>query len=79
VQFSSVVCGHYCAHSLIAQCLMFQAKPAESLSEYAHLVSVSPSRHYFMVVFICIIGAIFIGGLLFGRVTKRVKREMKSK
>ena len=27
----------------------------------------------------CFVGAIFIGGLLFGRATKRVKREYKSR
>lgn len=39
----------------------------------------SSSRHYFLTIFGMIITFIFLGGLLFGRITKRVAREMKSR
>ena len=45
---------------------------------YAHLYN-SPNRGYIALVILGIIGAIFTVGILFGRVSKRQRREMKLK
>ena len=45
---------------------------------YAHLYN-SPNRSYIALVILGIVGAIFTVGILFGRVSKRQRREMKLK
>jgi Golgi apparatus protein 1 len=51
----------------------------ESFSQLMTTISTSTNRHYFLMIFAVIVSCIFIGGLLFGRITKRVHREMKSR
>ncbi len=51
----------------------------DSMSDLMVQMSDSPNRHYFLSVFALLVTAIFVGGLFFGRVTKRVAREMKAR
>lgn len=55
--------------------------PADVLTipQLAAVVAVSPSRNYFYVVFFVVLALIFIGGLVFGRISKRVRQEFKSR
>ena len=45
---------------------------------YAHLYN-SPNRNYIALVILGIIAAIFTVGIIFGRASKRQRREMKLK
>ena len=56
-----------------------QIAPAESLSELVEEIRISPQRNYFFAVFFTAVGIIFIFGLTCGRVTKRVRAELKNK
>ena len=42
-------------------------------------VSSSPSRNYFFIVFATCLALIFVGGLVFGRLSKRVRQEYKDR
>ncbi|XP_074644298.1 Golgi apparatus protein 1-like isoform X2 [Tubulanus polymorphus] len=53
--------------------------PPETLKDVAIQLNQSPSRQYFIAVIFAVIGFIFIGGLFCGRVTKRVRAEVKNK
>lgn len=51
----------------------------ESLGDIAMAISQSPSKNYFFIVFATVLALIFLGGLVFGRLSKRIKREMKDR
>lgn len=53
--------------------------PPEGMSDLFSQITTSPQRHYFFAIFMSIIGVIFVMGLCCGRITKRVKREMKNR
>lgn len=53
--------------------------PAESMAHVLRMVSSSSSKNYFIFVFISLIAVIFAGGLLCGRVTKRIATNDKIK
>ncbi len=59
--------------------LFFQVAPPDTVQELLTQVTASSSRNYFMGVFFAVIGVIFFGGLMCGRVTKRVRAEMKNR
>ncbi|ESO11293.1 hypothetical protein HELRODRAFT_116840 [Helobdella robusta] len=54
-------------------------QPPINLQEVFDAMTSSPSSHYFLFVFVAAVLVIFIFGLCFGRVTKRVRREMKNR
>jgi len=56
-----------------------QGKPVESFGEYMSIVSSSPAKNYLASVMLGIVCVIFIVGLMCGRVTKRVRRELKNR
>ncbi|GFS06290.1 Golgi apparatus protein 1 [Elysia marginata] len=56
-----------------------QVAPMESFSEMIDQMNISPARNYFFAVIFTVIGLIFIFGLTCGRVTKRVRAEIKNK
>ena len=39
----------------------------------------SPSRNYFLLVFLAVFGTLFFGGMFCGRTTKRVAAQVKNK
>ncbi|XP_028417927.1 Golgi apparatus protein 1-like [Dendronephthya gigantea] len=51
----------------------------ESLTDLASVLSNSPRKNYFFIVFSCALAIIFIGGLISGRLTKRITREAKNR
>ena len=51
----------------------------DSLGDIAMAITLSPSKNYFFVIFATVLALIFLGGLIFGRLSKRVKREMKDR
>ena len=51
----------------------------ESLTDLASVVSSSPRRNYFFIVFSCALAIIFLGGLISGRLSKRVTRDAKNR
>ncbi|CAL1540387.1 unnamed protein product [Lymnaea stagnalis] len=53
--------------------------PAESFQELYDQISTSPSRNYFFAILFSVVGVIFIVGLTCGRVTKRIRAELKNK
>lgn len=53
--------------------------PPENVQDVMDQIVSSPSRNYFAVVGLAIVGSIFIGGLFCGRVTKRVHYDIKRK
>ncbi|ELT94856.1 hypothetical protein CAPTEDRAFT_177499 [Capitella teleta] len=53
--------------------------PPDDMSDLFVQITSSPVRHHFFAAFLSVIGVIFIFGLCCGRVTKRVKREMKNR
>ncbi|XP_059141674.1 Golgi apparatus protein 1-like [Physella acuta] len=56
-----------------------QVAPPESFQEIVDQMTASPSRNYFFAILFTVIGVIFIVGLTCGRVTKRVRAELKNK
>jgi len=65
---------------LITLCnLLMKGKPLESIGQYVHIVSTSPAKNYILTIMLGIICVIFAVGLLCGRVTKRVRRELKNR
>jgi len=50
-----------------------------SFQQMASNIVTSPSRNYFIGVILVCIGIIFIGGLFCGRITKRIRREIKDR
>ena len=57
----------------------FQLTQLETLSDIALSISASPSKNYFLMVIAIALALIFLGGLVFGRISKRVKREIKDR
>jgi Golgi apparatus protein 1 len=53
--------------------------PPETIGEIYDSVMQSPNKSYFLAVTFTLIGVIFIVGITCGRVTKRVRAEMKNK
>ncbi|XP_076470547.1 Golgi apparatus protein 1-like isoform X2 [Babylonia areolata] len=56
-----------------------QVAPPESFGEIYDSIASSPSKNYFMVVLFTVVAIIFIVGISCGRVTKRVRAEIKNK
>ncbi|XP_054162657.1 Golgi apparatus protein 1-like [Oppia nitens] len=56
-----------------------QLAPAESVADVYKVVASSPSKNYFIFVLMCCVSVIFAGGLLCGRVTKRIATNDKIK
>ncbi|KAM9480784.1 Golgi apparatus protein 1b isoform 2-T2 [Clarias gariepinus] len=53
--------------------------PAEGFADLAFQVLTSPSKNYIMLVIAMAVGVLFLVGLLCGRITKRVTRELKNR
>jgi len=51
----------------------------ESIGEYMSIVSTSPAKNYLASFILGVVCIIFIVGLMCGRVTKRVRRELKNR
>lgn len=56
-----------------------QVAPADSVAEVYKMVSTSPSKNYFLFIFLCCVSVIFFGGLICGRVTKPIATNDKIK
>lgn len=50
-----------------------------SLKDVYDQLATSPARNYFVTVFTCVVLAIFVIGMCCGRITKRIRLEMKAK
>jgi len=59
--------------------IAIQAHPVAQALELYSAVMESPDRHVFLTVFATMVIIIFVLGLCFGRVTKRVKAELKDR
>ena len=55
------------------------AVPMASVKDLYEQIYASPHRNYFLIVILTLVGVIFVGGLMCGRVTKRVRRELKNR
>ena len=53
--------------------------PIQGLQDLLVQVSMSPQKNYFLMLVFGFFSLIFIVGLLCGRVTKRVRRELKNR
>ncbi|KAI5616309.1 Golgi apparatus protein 1, partial [Silurus asotus] len=53
--------------------------PAEDFADLAFQVMISPSKNYILLVVALAVCALFLIGLLCGRITKRVTRELKDR
>lgn len=62
-------------------CLFLFVKnvPPETLGDLALSITSSPSKNYFFIIFATCLALIFVGGLVFGRLSKRIKREVKDR
>ena len=60
-------------------CFHQQVAPAEDFSALLQEVSLSSSRNYFFSIMLTFLAVIFCGGLCCGRLSRRVRREMKSR
>ena len=58
---------------------VLQVAPPETIGDLAVAISASPSKNYFFVIFATCLALIFVGGLVFGRLSKRIKREVKDR
>uniref|UniRef100_A0A3Q2QJ59 Golgi apparatus protein 1 n=1 Tax=Fundulus heteroclitus TaxID=8078 RepID=A0A3Q2QJ59_FUNHE len=56
-----------------------QVAPAESFSDLAVQVMTSPSKNYILLMMALSVCVLFLVGLLCGRITKRVTRELKNR
>lgn len=56
-----------------------QVAPAEGFSDLAVQVMTSPSKNYILLVIALSVCVLFLVGLLCGRLTKRVTRELKDR
>ncbi|KAK7475018.1 hypothetical protein BaRGS_00033765 [Batillaria attramentaria] len=56
-----------------------QVAPPESFGEIYESIVQSPAKNYFVAILFTVVGVIFIVGLTCGRVTKRVRAELKNK
>lgn len=57
----------------------FQVAPADGFSDLAMQVMTSPSKNYILSVISGSICILFLIGLMCGRITKRVTRELKDR
>ena len=53
--------------------------PVETLAEIVETIQLSPNRNYFAIVLFSCLAVIFMFGLCCGRVTKRLKRQVKDR
>ena len=60
-------------------CLSSQVAPAEGFSDLAAQVMTSPSKDYILLMIALSVCVLFLVGLLCGRITKRVTRELKDR
>lgn len=51
----------------------------DSITNVLEAVSASPNRNSIYITVMMILGVLFLGGILFGRVTKRARAEMKNR
>ena len=58
---------------------VFQVAPADGFSDLAMQVMTSPSKNYILSVISGSICILFLIGLMCGRITKRVTRELKDR
>lgn len=56
-----------------------QVAPAEGFSDLAVQVMTSPSKNYILLVITLSVCVLFLVGLICGRLTKRVTRELKDR
>lgn len=56
-----------------------QVAPAEGFADLAFQVMMSPSKNYILLVIALAVCVLFLVGLLCGRITKRVTRELKDR
>lgn len=56
-----------------------QVAPADGFSDLAVQVMTSPSKNYILLMMALSVFALFLVGLLCGRITKRVTRELKDR
>lgn len=56
-----------------------QVAPAEGFSDLATQVLLSPSKNYILFMMALAVCLLFLVGLLCGRITKRVTRELKDR
>lgn len=69
--------GKHCLAQLFPS--VFQVAPAEGFSDLAMQVMTSPSKNYILSVITVGICVLFLIGLMCGRITKRVTRELKDR
>lgn len=83
LESDSVVLTDECRTLLSKRVEMFeyaaQVAPVETIRDVVQQIANSPSRNYFVVVAMALLGVIFVGGLFCGRVTKRVPASLKNK
>lgn len=58
---------------------VLQVAPAEGFSDLAVQVMTSPSKNYILLMMALSVCFLFLTGLLCGRITKRVTRELKDR
>lgn len=58
---------------------VLQVAPAEGFSDLAVQVMTSPSKNYILLMIALSVCVLFLVGLLCGRITKRVTRELKDR
>lgn len=58
---------------------VLQVAPAEGFLDLALQVMASPSKNYMILVLALSVCVLFLVGLLCGRITKRVTRELKDR
>lgn len=56
-----------------------QVAPADGFSDLAVQVMTSPSKNYILLMMALSVFVLFLVGLLCGRITKRVTRELKDR
>lgn len=59
--------------------LHLQVAPADGFSDLAVQVMTSPSKNYILLMMALSVFVLFLVGLLCGRITKRVTRELKDR
>ena len=59
--------------------LVWKVAPPETIGDLAVAISSSPSKNYFFVIFATCLALIFVGGLVFGRLSKRIRKEVKDR
>ena len=57
----------------------FKVAPPETIGDLALAISSSPSKNYFFVIFATCLALIFVCGLVFGRLFKRIRKEVKDR